>query len=189
MAALQNHHPNAAKSYSEKYIYTYTAYVMQTRSHNSTKFMFDILSSICGHWLSFESFWEVELKMAHYMGQTSGQIFQKLVLEKLKKNWKNNALYYLVPIKVGAPLNFTPLIFAALIFAHPQIWRPFNFCAPLIFAHPHFTVNLLFFHSFMAFFLLPLIFALSYCAKLLHLIFEQARCAKIWWVRNVMGMR
>ena len=153
MAALQNHHPNAAKSYSEKYIYTYTAYVMQTRSHNSTKFMFDILSSICGHWLSFESFWEVELKMAHYMGQTSGQIFQKLVLEKLKKNWKNNALYYLVPIKVGAPLNFTPLIFAALIFAHPQISRPFNFWAPL------FYCKSAVFHSFMAFYLLPLIFA------------------------------
>ena len=51
------------------------------------------------------------------------------------------------------PLGLAP-IFGPLIFAHPQISRPFK-----IFAHPYFTVNLPFFHSFVAFFLLPLICA------------------------------
>ena len=69
---------------------------------------------------------------------------------------------YLIPIRVRAPLNFAPLIFA-----------------PLIFAQPYFTVNLPLFHSFLAFFPLPLIFAYSYCANMLPLIFAQARCAKI----------
>ena len=64
---------------------------------------------------------------------------------------------YLIPIKFHAPLNFEPLIFA-----------PFIFRAPLFYCK--FAV----FHSFMAFFLLPLIFALSYCANLLLLIFAQA---------------
>ena len=67
-----------------------------------------------------------------------------------------------------------PLIsqFAPLNFA-------FNFCAsefraPSDFAHPYFTVDLPFSHSFVAFFLLPLIFALSYCANLPPLTFAQA---------------
>ena len=35
---------------------------------------------------------------------------------------------YLILIKIRAPLNFAPLIFA-----HPQILRPFNFRAPLFY--------------------------------------------------------
>ena len=66
-------------------------------------------------------------------------------------------IVYLIPIKIRALLNF----------------------APLIFAHPYFTVNLPFFHSFVVFFLLPFIFTLSYCANLLPLIFAQAKCTKI----------
>ena len=81
-------------------------------------------------------------------------------------------LIYLIPIKICAPLDFAPLIFA-----------------PLIFAHPYFTVNLPFFHSFVVFFLLPLIFAHSYCARLLSLIFAQARCANIKEARILMGIR
>ena len=81
-------------------------------------------------------------------------------------------LYYPIPIKTGPPLNFAPLSFAPLIYWQPQIWPLYN-------VHPYFTVNLLFFHSFVAFFLLPLFFALAYCAYLLPLIFAQARCAKI----------
>ena len=37
-------------------------------------------------------------------------------------------LLYLIPIEIRAPLNFSPLIFA-----HPQISRPFNFRAPLFY--------------------------------------------------------
>ena len=81
--------------------------------------------------------------------------------------------FYLIPIKVCAPLNFAPLIFAPLIFAHPQSSRPFDFRAPL------FCCKFAVFHSFVAFFLLPLIFAHLYCANLLPLIFVQDKCANI----------
>ena len=91
--------------------------------------------------------------------------------------------HYLIQIKVRAPLNFAPLIFAPLIFAHPQISRPFNFRALLFYGK--FAV----FHSFVAFFLLPLIFAHTYCANLLPLIFAQARCEKITGARILMGIR
>ena len=73
--------------------------------------------------------------------------------------------YYLIPIKIRAPLNF-----ALLIFVHPRILRPFDFCARLFYCK--FAV----FHSVVAFCLLPLIFAHSYCANSLPLIFTQARC-------------
>ena len=36
--------------------------------------------------------------------------------------------YYLIPIKIRAPLNF-----ALLIFVHPRILRPFDFCARLFY--------------------------------------------------------
>ena len=87
---------------------------------------------------------------------------------------------YLIPIKICAPLNFEPLIFAPLIFAHPQILHPFNFCSPLFYCKfAVFSLICPFFHSFVTFFLLPLIFALSYCPNLLPLSFAQARCANI----------
>ena len=92
-------------------------------------------------------------------------------------------LIYLIPIKIRAPLNLAPLLFAPLIFAHPQISRPFIFRAPLFYCK--FAV----FHSLVAFFLHPLIFAHSYCANLLPLIFAQARCAKIKGARILMGIR
>ena len=85
---------------------------------------------------------------------------------------------YPIPIKIRAPLKFAPLIFA-----HPQISCPFNFGAPL------FYCKFAFFHSFVAFFLLPLIFAHSYCANLIPLIFAQARCANIKGARILMGIR
>ena len=72
---------------------------------------------------------------------------------------------YLIPIKIRAPLNFAPLIFA-----HPQISCPFNFCAPLFYCK--FAV----FSFIRGIFLLPLIFDHS---NLLPLIFAQPRCAKI----------
>ena len=90
---------------------------------------------------------------------------------------------YLIPIKIFAPLNFASFIFAPLIFEHPQISCPFDFRAPL------FYCKIAFFHSCMAFFLLPLIFAHSYCANLLPLIFAQARCAKIKGARILIGIR
>ena len=70
------------------------------------------------------------------------------------------------------PLKFAPLIFAPPIFAHPHILRPINFRTSLFYSK--FAV----FYSFMAFFLLPLIFEHSYCANLLPLNFAQDRCAK-----------
>ena len=48
-------------------------------------------------------------------------------------SFHNTIVKYLIHTKIRAPLNF-----AHLIFAHPQISRPFNFCAPLFyckFAH------------------------------------------------------
>ena len=39
----------------------------------------------------------------------------------------------LIPIRIGAPLNFAPLISTPLIFAQPQISRSFNFRAPLFY--------------------------------------------------------
>ena len=86
---------------------------------------------------------------------------------------------YLIPIKIRAPLNFAPSIFASLNFRAPSDFR-----APLIFAHPSFTVNLQFFHSFVEYFLLPLIFP-----HLHPLIFVQTRCAKIKGVQILMGIR
>ena len=66
--------------------------------------------------------------------------------------WTSLALSWmiqLIQIKICAPLDFVPSISAPL--------------------HPYFTVNLPFFHSLLAFFLLPLIFALLYRAHLLPL--------------------
>ena len=78
---------------------------------------------------------------------------------------------YLIHIKICTPLNFTPLILAPLLLAHPQILRPFNFCAPLFYCK--FAVS--FIHS--SIFLLLSI--------LLPLIFAQARCVKIIGIRYV----
>ena len=66
---------------------------------------------------------------------------------------------------------------------HPQISRPFNFRASL------FYYNLPFFHSFVALFLLHLIFAHSHCVNLLPLIFAQGRCAAIKGGLILMGIR
>ena len=93
------------------------------------------------------------------------------------------SFHYLIPIKMCTPYNFSPLIFDPLIFAHPQILHPFNFRAPLFYCK--FAV----FYSFVAFFLLPLIFAHLHCANFLPLIFAQARCAKIKGARILMGIR
>ena len=61
--------------------------------------------------------------------------------------------------------------------------------AILIFEHLYFAVSLSFFHSFVALFLLPLIFGHSYFPNLLPLIFAQARCAKIKGAQILMGIR
>ena len=89
---------------------------------------------------------------------------------------------YLIHIKICAPLNFTPLILAPLLLAHPQILRPFNFCAPLFYCK--FAV-----FSFIRCIINPLIFAHSYCANMLSLIFTHAICAKIEGARILMGIR
>ena len=101
----------------------------------------------------------------------------------LNKDFFPDIWRYLIPIKIRALLNFAPLIFAPLIFVHPQISRPFNFRASL------FYYNLPFFHSFVALFLLHLIFAHSHCVNLLPLISAEARCAKIKWAQILMGIR
>ena len=100
------------------------------------------------------------------------------LIEKMVKN-----KWYPIPIKIRAPSNFIPLIFEPLIFAHPQISCPFNFCSPLIYCK--FAV----FSFICGIFLLPLIFAHSYCENLLPLIFAQTRCAKIKGTRILMGIR
>ena len=99
-------------------------------------------------------------------------IFQILAFTKVE-NTNMVRCRYLISIKIRAPLNFAPLNFAPLIFARPQISRPFNFRVPLFYCE--FAV----FSFIVSFFLLPLIFALSYRANLSPLIFPQARCTKI----------
>ena len=80
---------------------------------------------------------------------------------------------YLIPIKIRALLDS----------------RTLRFCALLIFAHPYLTLNLQFFHSFVASFLLPIIFAHSYCASLLPSNFGQAWYAKIKGAQILIGRR
>ena len=86
--------------------------------------------------------------------------------------------YTLFPLKFAPPLNFAPLIFA-----HPQISRPLNFRAPFLYCK--FAV----FSFIRDIFLLPLIFAHSYCTNFLPLIFAQARCAEIKGAQILMGIR
>ena len=113
------------------------------------------------------------------------KIFQNIPLIMLDNFYHDKHPFknYLIPIKIRAPLNFAPLIFAPSLFASPQILRLFNFRAPL------FTVNVPFFHSFVALLLVLLILALLYCANLLRLIFAQARCAKNKGARILKGIR
>ena len=88
------------------------------------------------------------------------------------------AFTYHISIKIRAPLNFAPLIFA-----HPLISRHFNFGARLFYCK--FAVL-----SFIRdIFLLSLIFARSYCGNLLPLIFALTRCAKIKGSQILMGIR
>ena len=108
------------------------------------------------------------------------KILKKLLFNKLYSFLESDKCIYLIPIKIRAPLNFAPLIFAPLIFTHLQNLRPFDFHAPLFYSK--FAILSFIFSP-------PLIFALSYCAKLLPIIFAQARCTKIKGAQILMGIR
>ena len=85
--------------------------------------------------------------------------------------------FYLIPIKIRAPLNF-----ARVIFAHSQILRPCNFRAPL----SYYKVAV--FHLFAGFFS-PFNFCAFLLRELPNLIFAQAGCAKIKGAQTLMGIR
>ena len=122
-----------------------------------TRFSYPLDSSL--HCLSLPTsihihHWSVNPEIACYMSRKCVRlkvldmsqhiaVFDWLMANVTRHKWH----YYLIPIKIRTPLNFAPLIFAALIFAH------LRFRAHLIFAHPYLTVNLPFFHLFVAFFL------------------------------------
>ena len=94
-----------------------------------------------------ESEWSPCVEVTTTKKPASSEDLQKAVNQNdIKKAVKLLGGKYLIPNKIQAPIKFAPLIFASLIFTHPQILRPFNFRVPLFYCK--FAV----FHSFVAFF-------------------------------------
>ena len=85
------------------------------------------------------------------------------VILQLKLKYKEN----LIPIKIQAPLNLASLIYAPLIFAHPQISYASNFCTPLFYCKVcHFLISLwhFFFSLYFRTFVLRELTLFNFCA-------------------------
>ena len=73
-------------------------------------------------------------------------------------------LYYIIFGSVSRIISFfntSNLIYLIPINLRPFKFRTFIYISPLIFVHPYNNCKFAFFHSFMAFFLLPLFSALK----------------------------